>query len=288
VTQDLVIKNNSPFELNYRLKSIIAAEANHVGGDPFTLTPATGLVKGNESKVVKVTFRPHRPLALFREKILVDVPNQKEPTYVYLYGHCFHYQTYAIHDLSFGAFGAKDIKRPCVFQDALAVGFGRPADPDGAANEFAYRSAQEKNFVLTFQGAETSKSILVGAAANPGHGGAPAAPAGGKAPAKGGGGAASYDFTIEAGEFAKYFAVDAGKGPLAAGEAPTKITFKYNPPADDSLKCADMELSLLGGIGQWISCRAKGVLAGGVIPESAGAAKDQTIFVELRAYLQQI
>ncbi|CAE8696943.1 unnamed protein product, partial [Polarella glacialis] len=69
-TAKLEIKNESPFELPYKLETIIRADPNHTGPPPFTLTPSSGTVEANGSKTVTVTFRPHRPMAVFREKIL--------------------------------------------------------------------------------------------------------------------------------------------------------------------------------------------------------------------------
>ena len=39
-----------------------------------------------------LTFRPYRPLEIWKEKLYVDVPNQDFPSFLYLYGHCFEYQ----------------------------------------------------------------------------------------------------------------------------------------------------------------------------------------------------
>merc|ERR1719453_1584891 len=139
-TQELQIENDSPFELCYKLETLIPAEPNHSGPPAFTLTPSTGTVPGNGTSTVKVVFRPHRPLAVYREKLLVNVPNQKEPTYVYLYGHCFDKQTFAMTDLDYGPFGLPETKSKSksAFTDSIAVGSGAVKSADG---HFAYQTA---------------------------------------------------------------------------------------------------------------------------------------------------
>jgi len=279
VTAELEILNESPFELCYKLDKVVPARQHHAGQPPFTLTPSSGVVKGDGSKKVTVTFRPHRPLAVFREKILVNVPNQKEPTFVHLYGHCFSYQVYAMPDVDFGPFGVSQASS--AFVDSLAVGTGSSTGADGS---FAYQNAQAHEFPLVFKHDERVKCILVGASVPPGT---PKAPQ--NTPAT------TYEFQIVQSEFSSFFTVEApegaaaaalAKGPVQPGKPATRVAFRYKPPEDASLTIADTTLDLLGGIGKWITCRARGVLSGGFVPPDAPTT--QEIFVELKAYLQQI
>jgi len=272
--KELVIRNDSSFELCYSLETVVPADPNHTGPPPFLLTPSAGVVEATGSKTVTVTFRPHRPLSVFREKIYVNVPNQKEPTYVYLYGHCFRYQAYALPGLHFGPFGRAGSEGPSAFVDALAVGVG--ASVDAATGNFAYPAAQQSEFLLEFSEGETVKHLLVGAGVGPA--------------------AANFDFQIQQSEFSKYFTVEApdagakpdkaAKGALKPGELPIKVCFNYTPSDGGSLTYGDVSLDLLGGIGQWITCKVKGVLSGGFVPP--GSPATQEICVELKAYLQQI
>jgi hypothetical protein len=275
----LEISNDSPFELCYKLETLIPAEPHHVGPPAFTLTPSTGVVPGNGTQTVKVVFRPHRPLAVYREKLLVNVPNQKKPTYVYLYGHCFSQQTYAMCDLDYGPFGTSEAKAKSAFLDSIAVGSGANAGSDG---HFAYRTAQQTEFSLVFELGETAKSILVGACV---PAGTPTAPQ--NSPAT------TFDFQIikdtdPQADFSSFFTVEAvgaaagqmAKGPVKPGDPALKVSFRYKPPETSSLLVGDMELDLLGGIGKWITCKVKGILADG--------PATQEITVELKAYLQQI
>jgi|Transcript_116949 hypothetical protein len=273
--QKLEIENDSPFELCYNLDTIIAAEPHHVGPPPFTLTPSSGVVPGHGSKTVKVTFRPHRPLAVFREKLLVNVPNQRKPTHVYLYGHCFTQQTYCMPDLAFEPFGGAEAKASSAFLDSIAVGSGAAVGSDG---HFAYKNAQQSEFSLVFEQGEVVKYLLVGACFPAGY--QPTAPAQNSP-------ATTFDFQIQQSEFSSYFTVEApgaaaGKGgaPVKPGEAALKVAFRYKPPETSSLTVGDMELDLLSGIGKWITCKVKGSLLDG--PAA------QEISVELKAYLQQI
>lgn len=272
--QKLEIENDSPFELCYKLETLIPAEPHHVGPPAFTLTPSTGVVPGHGTKTVKVTFRPHRPLTIYREKLLVNVPNQKEPTYVYLYGHCFERQTFAMHDLDYGPFGLSEAKGKSAFLDSIAVGSGAVVSADG---NFAYRSAQQTEFSLVFEPGETVKTLLVGACVPAGY---PTAPQ--NSPAT------TVDFQIQQSEFSSYFTVEppgaaagaSAKAQPKPGDPAMKVSFRYKHPETSSLTCGDMELELLSGIGKWITCKVKGVLADG--------PSTQEITVELKAYLQQI
>jgi hypothetical protein len=286
-TSQLVVRNDSAFELFYSLETVVPVQENHSGAPPFTLTPATGTVQANGEKVVTVTFRPHRPLTVFKEKILVNVPNQKENTYVYLYGHCFRYQAYAIMGMELGPFGRAEAKSKAAFVDALAVGAGAE---ESAAGEFVYPAAQQKEFSLVFEpNGERMKYLLIGTGVPPGTGSTPA-PANQPASA--------FDFQILPSEFANFFTVEAPEGgkpekqvkgqmpPGGPGKPAMKVVFRYNPPEDTSLTYGDVNLALLGGIGQWITCKVKGVLSGGYVPP--GEPATQEISVELRAYLQQI
>jgi hypothetical protein len=273
-TQNLEIENDSPFELNFKLETIIPAEMHHVGPPVFTLTPSTGVVPGNGSKTVKVTFRPHRPFTVFREKLLVNVPNQKTPTYVHLYGHCFTAQTYCMPYLDYGPFGGTDVKVGSAFLDSIAMGSGAVVGADG---NFAFKSPQQSELSLVFEEGENVKYLLVGASWPPGY---PTAPQ--NSPAT------TFDFQIQQSEFSSYFTVEApgaaagqaAKGPVKPGEPAIKAAFRYKPPESSSLVVGDMELDLLSGIGKWITCKVKGMLLDG--PSS------QEISVELKAYLQQI
>merc|ERR1719359_548127 len=222
--QKLEIENDSPFELSYKLETLIPAEPHHIGPPAFTLTPSTGVVPGNGTKTVKVIFRPHRPLPVYREKLLVNVPNQKEPTYVYLYGHCFERQTFAMPFLDYGPFGAAEAKGKSAFLDAIAVGSGAVAGPDG---HFAYRSAQQKEFSLVFEPGVTVKCLMVGASVPAGY---PTAPQ--NSPAT------TVDFQIQQSEFSSYFTVEAPGAAAGAackaqpkpGEAAFKVSFRYKHP----------------------------------------------------------
>jgi len=285
----LEIKNESPYELCYDLETVIQADPNHVGPSPFSLSPSTGVVEANGRKTVVVTFRPHRPMGVFRGKVLVNVPNQKEQTYVYLYGHCFKQQAYALYGMKFGPFSKSHVSKDPAFVDSLAVGVGSGASVTG---EFEYPRAMLSDFTLVFEHGERMKYMLVSACVPPGTPSAPQSSPN-----------ATYDFQIQPSDFANLFTVEAPEGgkpdkqvkgtidQWRPGERPadmekkTKVVFRYSPPENASLTYGDVNLDLLSGIGQWITCKVKGVLAGGYAPPTSPT---QEITVELRAYLEQI
>lgn len=280
-TNQLVIKNESPFELVYKLETVIRGDR---GPPPFTLTPNSATVAANSSLNVTVTFQPRRPNAIFREKVLVNVPNQREQTYVYLYGHCFKYQGYCLYGMDFKAFGRQEAQAKAAFLDSLAVGTGATVTAEGA---FEYPNAQSKEFSLVFERGEKLKLLMIGASVAPGT---PSAPQEKGIPA------VSYDFQILPGEFSNLFTVEVpegagkpdkqAKGQLQNGKPALKVAFRYNPPAENLPVFGGVSLDLLGGIGQWISVKAKGVLAGGFVPP--GETPTQELMIELKAYLQQI
>lgn len=283
-TQQFLVKNESPFELVFKLETIIPADANHHGDPPFTASPSSGTVEANSSMPVTITFRPHRPNTIFREKILVNVPNQREPTYVYLYGHCFKYQAYGLMGMDFMPFGRQDAKPKAAFVDSLAVG---TCSGFSAGGTFEYPPAQTKEFSLVFERGENLKNLMIGACVPPGT---PTAPQEKGVPA------VTYDFQILPGEHASLFSVEVpegqgkpdkqAKGNLQPGKPAVKVAFRYNPPAEAALVFGGVSLDHLNGIGQWITCKAKGVLGGGFVPP--GETPTQELTVELRAYLQQI
>jgi hypothetical protein len=273
----LTVVNDSRYELAYNLETVLGAEPCHLGPSPFTMVPSSGVVEANGRKEVTVTFRPHRPLEVFKEKILVNVPNQKSPTYVYLYGHCFDYQAYCIPAMNFGPFNKEALVKTSAFVDALAIGSGSGAAPD---KEFVYPKAQRSHISVVFESDERSKYVLLGAAKKDG---APAI---------------SVDFTIIQSDFSHLFTVEAPEGgkadkivqkvPLVGGNPAIKAVFRYNPPDDNSLKFGDVSLDMLSGIGQTISCTVRCVITGGYVPPGTPANSPQEITIELRAYLQQI
>jgi len=288
VSQDLKIKNTSPFSLRYSLESLVKSESNHAGIPPFTLHPATGMVLGNSEEKVVVTFRPQRPLETFKERLLVQVPNQKQPTFVYLAGNCFAYQMYAMYDEPLEPFTT--LEHTDAFADGLAVAAGVDMSVEPQGGERTYRNSQRTQFQLLFDPpdatevlAEQLRFLQVGATAPPGTTGTIA----------GTQAAGTFNFTILPNEpFDKYFTVEPKTGTLNAGET-KRITFKYAPPTNpDAISVAGMDstvkdlASLLNGIGQWIVVQCEGVLEKGYVP--ANAPPTQKFSVELKAYLRQI
>eukprot|EP00928_Gymnodinium_smaydae_P071664 TRINITY_DN5519_c0_g1_i1.p1 TRINITY_DN5519_c0_g1~~TRINITY_DN5519_c0_g1_i1.p1 ORF type:complete len:1585 (+),score=286.70 TRINITY_DN5519_c0_g1_i1:58-4755(+) len=278
-TAKVDILNDSKFDMHYNLRTVIASEQCHAGPSPFTLSPAVGVVGPNGKQEVTITFRPHRPCEVFREKIFVDVPMQKEKTFLYLYGHCFHYQAYCIPGMEFSPFGRADVTPTGAFVDALALGVGSGSTPDQA---FSFPSAQRKNISVVFERGELSKFVLIGAGAPVGTNGITCDIQ--ILPSNGGRDFSKY-FTVEAPEGGKADKV-VNKVAIVSGKPAIKAVFRYTPPETSSLTCGGVALDMLAGIGQWISCSAKCLITGGAMP--AGSPATQEIMIELSAYLQQI
>merc|ERR1712232_1351858 len=141
------------------LETVIRADPHHTGPPPFTLTPSKGIVEANGKKLVTVTFRPHRPLMVFKEKVFINVPNQEKPTFVYLYGHCFQYQAFAMCDMPFTPFTHEEAMRDAAFVDALPVGTSSGATPTGIIE---HPKVQPTLLPLKFENGERVKCILLG------------------------------------------------------------------------------------------------------------------------------
>jgi hypothetical protein len=182
-TQDCELFNDSPFLLTYAIKPISRNFPENRNGAPvFSFMPATGDIEAKpldpdtgaiqpSSVTTNISFRPHLPFEVFKEKFLFYVANQKQPTYLYLYGHCFAYQMYCIYDLKIKPFstnlepetqfthatereGEKGlIKESCggdaskEAKNAVSNIENNPA-PNIARGNTTYDGAQRKNFNL--------------------------------------------------------------------------------------------------------------------------------------------
>eukprot|EP00913_Durusdinium_trenchii_P023504 g22081.t1 len=99
--------------------------------------------------------------------------------------------------------------------------------------------------------------------------------------------AVTYDFQILPGEFANLFTVEVpegagkpdkqAKGQLQNGKPAVKVAFRYNPPAENLPVIGGVSLDLLNGIGQWISVKAKGILAGGFVPPGEAPNQEHSV-----------
>jgi len=289
LSEKLPFFNTTRFLLEYDCQPVSRNFVdNHAGPPCFMLEPKKGVIGGKNSDsapdtelAVEAKFRPHRPCELFREKQYIFVPNQDFPMYVYLYGHCFLYQMYAMQDFTVEQLPS-NLRAPSQFEDGLNMSRIANSGDDGETqaartaegipNE--YLNPQRKTLELTFEeGAkELSQVIIVGCAAPPaaGHMDPKAC------------GSGNFEIAIEDG---KYFSCAEAKGTLAAGTS-KKIAFTYLRPPDAPITIGGMDLDLLAGIGQWTRTRAKITLSGGFVPK--GAPATQEIFLELKAYLRTI
>ena len=79
------------------------------------ITPAKATIQGKGTQKVKIEFRPQRAMDIFREKILVDVPNQVTPHHFYLYGNAFKYQMYCLYKQPIDQFDDNNLPHAYVF-----------------------------------------------------------------------------------------------------------------------------------------------------------------------------
>merc|ERR1719235_1521245 len=271
LTKEVIIKNASPYEMGYSLITELVSETNHFGVQPFTVTPGTAVVPGNDQQIVTVRFQPHRPTEYFRHKFLVSVPNQTQPTYFSFYGMCFNYQMYCIYDKP--AVMLESVERESTFTNQVKIG----GEESNAENGI-------KKFYLEFDKQDDPsevpepRTLVIGACVPPQT----------KGVAKDGAAGGKFEFddpAVSGSEFAKYFKVEPKTGTVNAGQK-VQVSFSFNPPAERDLKVLDLSLDLLDNIGQWVSITVKGKLSGGYAPP--GQSDVQEIRVNLRAYLCQL
>merc|ERR1712194_552978 len=238
----------------------------------FELNPRTGFVDGmadpeTESGLdVSVNFRPHNRFEFYREKTLVNVANQEEPIYLYLFAHCFEYQMYLLNDF--------------------------PAEPYGreteSASEFDSGDSQRTEFHLAFAedsspsteeaaAADASvlpvKNLVVGCCVPPGTQGV-FNPGEAEPEHKNG----NFEVSLQD---PKVFAVTTGAKDSVDAGTQKKITFQYLRPANGGgLTVTEDER------GQYVTSTAKIVLSGGFVPEESPPT--QEITVHLKAYLRQM
>jgi hypothetical protein len=269
--RNVVIKNASPYEMGYSLITELVSETNHFGVQPFTVTPGTAVVPGNDQQIVTVRFQPHRPTEYFRHKFLVSVPNQTEPTYFSFYGMCFKYQMYCIYDEP--AVMLESVERESTFTNQVKIG-GEESDPEDTIKKFHLEFDKQDDPSQVPE----PRTLVIGACVPPQTKGA----------AKDGSAGGKFEFddpAVGGSEFAKYFKVEPKSGTVNAGQK-VQVSFSFNPPAERDLTVLDLSLDLLDNIGQWVSITVKGKLSGGYAPP--GQPPDQEIRVNLRAYLCQL
>jgi hypothetical protein len=263
LTREVSIMNESPYEMGYSLITELVSETNHFGVQPFTATPGTAVVPGNEQQKVTVQFQPHRPSEYYRQKLLVSVPNQSQPTYFSFYGMCFEYQMYCIYDNP--PVMLESIEHESAFTNQVKIGGKEPATE--RVKKFSLEFAKQED-----AGSVPPLSLVIGACVPPGT----------KGSFKEGSAGGKFEFEDPAklpGDFAKFFKVEPLTGTVNAGKD-QKVFFSFNPPSESDLTVMDLTLDLLESIGQWVSITVKGKLI--------GQSDTQDIHVNLRAYLCQL
>jgi len=272
------VKNASPFEMHYSLDTDMVTDSNPFGVQPFTVTPGTATVAGNEFQEVIVKFQPHRPWAGYRHRLLVNVPNQQKKTYFSFYGMCFKYQMYCVYNTPVTQL--ETLERTPVFQTSLKmeeqVEPEVPKDPKAKPD---IKAAAPLTFDLVFDEKNSTEDqlklyLVVGCAVPPGTRGQAKDGAGGSA-----------TFAVQPSTHSKYFAVEPTNVNVGLGKQ-EKVCFTFTPPKERDLTLQGLTLDLLDDIGQWVSTTVKGSLKGGYAPP--GMPAEQEVTVNLRAYLCQI
>ena len=89
------ITNKSSFDLQYEILTLKSGKKNRTGYKPFSFLPYKGCLKANSKIPIKVSFMgDHQDFINFYEFILVHVPNQKNPNYIFVTACCWNRQAY--------------------------------------------------------------------------------------------------------------------------------------------------------------------------------------------------
>lgn len=93
--KSFIITNKSTFNINFEIKVLKSGKKNNSGYKPFCFIPYKGVIKASSNVPVKVSFLgDHQDYSNFFEYILVDVPNQKTPNYIFVSACCWYRQLY--------------------------------------------------------------------------------------------------------------------------------------------------------------------------------------------------
>jgi hypothetical protein len=89
------ITNMSAFPINYEIKLLKSGKKNKNSLKPFCYIPFKGEIGANGKVPIKVSFiGDHQDYENFYELILIDVPNQKKPNYIFVTACCWNRQVY--------------------------------------------------------------------------------------------------------------------------------------------------------------------------------------------------
>lgn len=89
------LTNKSAFSIEYEIKSLKTGKKNKTGIKPFTFVPYKGTIGANGKVNIKVSFiADHQDYEKFYELILINVPNQKTPNYIFVSASSWYRQLY--------------------------------------------------------------------------------------------------------------------------------------------------------------------------------------------------
>ena len=86
------IQNISSFPVNFDLKSIVEGVDNLSKKRPFLYIPSKGTIPAEQSYEVKILFQPDHESNDYFDIVLIDIPNQINPKYMYLRGAAYSRQ----------------------------------------------------------------------------------------------------------------------------------------------------------------------------------------------------
>jgi hypothetical protein len=89
------ITNLSAFTVNYEIKILKTGKKNKTGAKSFCFSPYKGEIGANSKVFIKVAFfGDHQDFENFYQLVLIDVPNQKKPNYIFVTAACWNRQIY--------------------------------------------------------------------------------------------------------------------------------------------------------------------------------------------------
>jgi hypothetical protein len=255
------ITNLSAFNINYEIKILKTGKKNKNGAKPFCFSPYKGEIGANGKVPIKVTFfGDHQDYENFYELVLIDVPNQKKPNYIFVTAACWNRQVYW-----------KEFSTPVFPENAETL------VADGRVQEYFIDPLKVKpiyandRIVLVFPKKSDNHELMTKRKLTIGN-----CKLNDPKNEKSG----NYEIIIPKEDV--YFTCDNSKATLNAGLENT-VTFCFKKPEKDPML---KDIECLNEIGMWITTRAELKITGGYVPQGQ---QDVTIIeIFLKAYIEQL
>ena len=87
-------KNNTEFSVKFSLEIVKMGLLNKDQMNAITFTPQEGSIEANKEVEIRARFKPDRVSQLYYNLLKINVPEQKNPKSIYIFGYSFPRQAY--------------------------------------------------------------------------------------------------------------------------------------------------------------------------------------------------